>query len=306
MPLARTVVGLEFSGPVMNAAGTAKTLEEVRQLANSDSSAIVVGTLTTHPTKGQKGKTFLSYGGSSLNSKGLPNEGFFDYYKENLPKMSQLAKTAGKPLIASVAGSTPSEFARLADLCFKTGASIVEINLGCPNLFKESEQKPILGFDLIAISQILKELTTLLSKKANITLKMSPFSDPYQLKTTAEAITQYPIVKGIVTTNTFPNCLLYTLEGGEVNDKLSTPYGLGALSGAALKPIGLGQVVQWRQNLPPNIEVIGVGGIHSGLDILEYETAGARLCQVGTAFLKTHTGIFKNLNQSYIAIDFTL
>lgn len=82
--------------------------------------------------------------------------------------------------------------------------------------------------------------------------------------------------------------------------ELAHCLGFGGMAGSALKPIGLGQVRQWRNLLPERIAVIGVGGVTRGRDILDYLRAGATTVQIATAFLDRGLPVFCDLVSEFV------
>ncbi|MDO8691281.1 MAG: dihydroorotate dehydrogenase, partial [Dehalococcoidia bacterium] len=140
--LAVRLMGLALEHPLMNAAGTCKSLDEVKQLSRASTSAIMVGSITLQERAGNSGNVYVAGPRFSLNSLGMPNPGA-SYYEKHLPTMAALAHDAGKPLLVSVAGFTPPEYGELAAVAFDGGADAVELNLGCPNVWQAEQLKPI-------------------------------------------------------------------------------------------------------------------------------------------------------------------
>lgn len=272
---------LELQFPLMNAAGTCKSLEDVRKLAEqAEIGAVTVGSITLLPRDGNAGDVFEVRDGYSLNALGMPNRGA-EYYTEVLPAMVDMAHAHGKPLIVSVAGFTPDEYAKLAKIAFDGGADAVKLNLGCPNVRDGGQQHPIMSFSPPAIRATLTQVHDAVGVDRVVGLKCSPFSNPLDLVRVAEVVNDFPWVTYVATTNSFPNTVLLNPDGKPC---LSTTF--GGLAGPAMKPIGLGQVMQWRKLLSPHIHVIGVGGVATGQDLLDYKRAGATACQVATAYLR--------------------
>ncbi len=148
MPLATTLCGVELEHPLMNAAGTCKTAEQAVRFAESAVSAVVIGSITVEERPVNSGNTYASHPSGSyslLNAMGLPNPGSA-YYREHLPAMCAAITAAGKYPIVSVVGFSPEEYAELAELAYASEAWLVEINLGCPNVWGDGGQKPIPSF----------------------------------------------------------------------------------------------------------------------------------------------------------------
>lgn len=286
--LAVNLMGIRLEHPLMNAAGTCKFLEEVSRLARSAASAILVGSITLEARPGNSGNVYWAGPMFSLNSLGMPNPGA-RYYDEQLPAMVERAHDAGKPLFVSVAGFTPAEYGDLASLVLERGADAVELNLGCPNVWHEKEQKPIACFDPSLVAEIMRRVENGVGAEARVAIKISPFSDPSALLEVARVIQGYRVAKAVTTTNTFPNAFCYDESGQPL---ISPGGGLAGFAGPALKPIGLGQVRQLRNILPDRVQIIGAGGISNGRDVMDYLRAGAAATQIATAFLERYERVF--------------
>lgn len=283
--------------PIMNAAGTCKLVEDVEKLAPSAVAAILVGSITVEDRAGNSGNTYQfdpRRGLYSLNSLGLPNPGK-KYYHKCLPEMVAMAHKAGKPLILSGAGFTPAEYAELALLARDGGADLFEANLGCPNVWDGGKQKRIASFSPYLVAEILRTVSDAVGNDIPLAVKVSPFSDPYLLAEIAGVVLTSPILC-VTAVNTFPNAFGFSERG----ERLITPAeGLAGLGGPALKPIGLGQVKQWRSLLPPHMHLIGAGGISNGKDVWEYLRVGATAVQVATMYLERGEAVFSTLLQEF-------
>lgn len=276
----------------MNAAGTCKILEDVEKLSRSASAAIMVGSITVKPRTGNSGDVYWAGSMFSLNSLGLPNRGAL-YYREVLPEMVAVAHSEGKPLFVSVAGFSPEEYADLAELAFRGEVDIVELNLGCPNVWQGSTQKRIACFDPAIVAEVLRCVEEKVGADAKVSIKISPFSDPFALAEVAQVIGASKLAKAVTTVNTFPNAFSYNGAKPRI-----TPG--GGLAGFAMKPICLGQIRQLRGLLPEHIQIIGVGGITHGEDIREYRESGAVATQVATAYLERHEQVFSSLLDEFL------
>jgi dihydroorotate dehydrogenase (fumarate) len=202
----------------------------------------------------------LGYG---LNSFGAKNDGVeaaLNMFGEN---------KFAHPLIISVAGFSIEDYVLCVEAVSKCIAvSAIELNLSCPN----TEHGKIFSFDLAILEELFKALAPYNQKP--LWVKLSPYSDPGQLTAVATLISNYrSTISAVVTCNTFPSAY----AGASA---ISPHDGLAGLSGPALKPISLGQVRQFRQQLHPDIAIIGVGGITTGNDVQDFLEAGANAVQV--------------------------
>src|SRR3989344_4134259 len=290
MELQTEVAGIRLEHPLMNAAGTCKMLEDVKELSRSATAAVMVGSITVEPRTGNAGDVYWAGPMFSLNSLGLPNRGA-PYYREVLPEMVAVAHGEGKPLFVSVAGFSPEEYTDLAELAFRGGADLVGLNLGCSNVWQGSGQKRIACFDPALVAEVLRLVEERVGADAKVSVKISPFSDPFALAEVAQVIGASKVAKAVTTVNTFPNAFSYN----GTKPRIAPGGGLAGLAGPAMKQIGLGQVRQLRSLLPEHIQIIGVGGITRGLDIREYLDSGAVATQVATAYLDQHEKVFFSL-----------
>lgn len=292
-------LGRELEHPIMNAAGTCKTLEDVKKLARSSVSAIMVGSITKEPRDGNPGNVWEHCGGYSLNSLGLPNRGF-DYYKQTIPEMKRIASDAGKLLFVSVAGFSPEEYAEGSLIAMEMGADFAEENLGCPNVWGDNGQKPIASFSPSLSDRII----SMVSKDiGQFGVKLSPYSNPTELANMAEMLNGWcRVVRFVTTSNTFPNAFDCHADGKQL---IAVGKGLAGYAGPGMKPIALGQLVQFRDLLDKGIEMIGAGGVANGQDVVDYERCGAKLVQVGSEFARSHDpNVFGGMLQEYVDLTF--
>lgn len=269
------IADTELSSPVMNAAcSLAKTFEDVEAFCKTKSSAVVVGSITLEPREGNQEPRWYDAGEYALNSFGMPNRGM-EYYKTALPKMAKRVRDADKAFIVSIAGFSVNDYVQLAQMVNETGIDILELNFGCPNIQKQGR---IISFD----SELMREILTSVAKvtRLPLMLKLSPYSDPIQLREIARMIATHDTVAAVVTSNSFPNG--YMSQDGK--DLIASSY--AGMNGRALLPIGLGQVRQFREHLPERVAVVGVGGIESPEDVKKYLNAGASAVQVASHLVR--------------------
>ncbi len=283
--------------PVGNAAGWCKSVWDVKDLARSAASFLVVGSITKERRSGNPSNTFNNDPQFTLNSLDLPNGGI-DALAQSAPDMVRAAHMARKPIIASIAGFTPKEFGELAQRVKKMGFDGVEVNLGCPNVADGGVRKPIISYRPDLVRTVLEEVFPRI-RVLNwfISVKVSSM-DPDRLDEIASVITLFPI-DAIVTQNSVPNCLDYRTNGKPMID---TPdeTGYAGGSGKQIFQQALGQVKQWRERLPENIEVWGVGGVQSGDDVQKMLWAGASVVQIGTTYFIGGAKVFRDIAVQFV------
>lgn len=305
--------GMELEHPVMIASGMVKTLAELESAVNSSASAIVIGTLTGsfEERLGNPEPRWLydPDRGYMVNAMGLPELGLRYYWEHDLEflRLLDLARERGKKIILSVAplGDFEGDLQQLISLAGRWSVDAIELNLGCPNVWGSGEQKAIASFDLAGMR---RQINFVLNHwKGRVGLKVSPYSNPLELRATAQMIADdtwneklgYRDRIYIVTSNTFPNAIV--MQDGK--PYLSTT--LGGFSGPAFLPIALGQVYQWVEALKgfdSLIPVVGVGGITSGQDVADFLACGATAVQAAAYYWNYGANSIERIVAEWVAL----
>jgi dihydroorotate dehydrogenase len=290
-PASPTVIaGLHFSGRLMNGAYIgSKNFADIKRLVASQAHAVVVGSVSVQPRQQNSGHGYWHHREKflSLNSFGMPNGGL-PYFEQYLPKMVSLAHAHNKPLIANLIGFSDEEFIRLIAFAQGAGVDMVELNLGCPNVWEAGVQERIMSYH----PQLLQNLLRKIAKHRPlipISIKISPLP-PDLLREVCEVTSNSGVIQAVTATNTYPNASLTSGTKIAKDEKL-----LAGLSGRALKPISLGVVSQLRQLLPASIDIIGCGGISSANDVADYLAAGAKAVQIATALVDEGPAVFDKI-----------
>ena len=267
------VGGVSFPNfPIMIGAGACKIPEETRKWLQV--APVVSGSYTPEERAGNEGAhlffpeteaEFLEKG-FGLNSFGMPNMGIAGAVREFSSFKTE------QPIIISIAGFSMEDYMNGVSAICKNPDIIfaaIELNFGCPN----TGHGKIMSFDPELLNALFFELSVR-NYPIPIWAKLSPYSDPGLLKEVADVMNvNADVIDAVVACNTFPNAY----AGAE---NISPNNGLAGLSGPALKPIALGQVVQFRQHLGPKMDIIGVGGITTGNDVIDFFDAGASAVQL--------------------------
>jgi dihydroorotate dehydrogenase (fumarate) len=280
MSLVTSLAGIELEHPLMNAAGTCKTFEHAKKFARSAVSAIVVGPVTPQERGGNPGNVYWQGEFYSLNSLGMPNPGENYFFSYHWPRIREVALMGNKPVILQIAGFNDQDYVKVARQAARQGVEHIELNFGCPNVWDDGSQHGIISFDPETIVLIVKLVREVFG--GTIGIKLSPYSDPELLKRVAEAINSLGADVGYVAcSNTFPNAFVVDPDTG--NSVISVGGGLAGLSGKAMKPIAMGQVKQF-QALLEHADIVGVGGITTWKDVMDFRMAGATAVQASTAY----------------------
>ena len=269
------IAGIKMKNPVMVASGTFGYGEEVSKFVDLDKlGAIVTKTITLEPREGNPPPRIVETASGMLNSIGLQNKGIKDFIEHRLPFLAKF-KT---PVIANIAGDSASEYAKLAKMLNEESAiKGIELNISCPNVTKGGM---FFCFDPKATAELVK--TVRKETSLPLVVKLSPnVTDITLIAKEAEAAGADAI------------SLINTLLGMSIDIEKKT-FSLanktGGLSGPAIKPVALRMVYQVAQAV--KIPVIGIGGIMTGNDAIEFFLAGASAIQVGTAnFVDTQAPI---------------
>ncbi len=258
--------GIALKNPVMTASGTFGYAEEFKDLSDLNRlGAIIVKGLSLLPTKGNPAPRIVETACGMLNAIGLENIGIEAFIADKLPFL----KTIPTPLLVNIYGTTIEEYMQLAARINDTeGIAGIEINISCPNVKRG-------GVAFGTDSRLVYEVVQSVRKETSlpIIVKLSPnVTDITSIARSAEDAGADAI------------SLINTITGMAVDIRTRRPKLAnitGGLSGPAIKPIALRMVWQTAQHV--KIPVIGIGGIMTAEDALEFMIVGASAIQVGTA-----------------------
>ncbi len=263
--LSTEVAGLKLANPIILASGVlGETGETLARVIRSGAAAVVTKSIGLEPRAGHNNPTIVELEYGLLNAMGLPNPGVQEYRKE-LEAVFKLEV----PVIGSIFGKDETEFSKLAGIMTDYGASAIELNLSCPHAKGYGAE---IGSDPKMVKSITSAVKNTVSKP--VLVKLTPnTSDIVALGKSAVD----GGCDGIVAIN--------TVKGMAISPELGMPIlsnKFGGYSGPGIKPIGIRCVFELASaNL--EVPIIGVGGINSGADVVEYLMAGATAVQIGTA-----------------------
>lgn len=272
----------------MNASGVhCMTVKELEELSASKAGAFITKSATTSERQGNPEPRYYSVPLGSINSMGLPNEGF-DYYLNYVIKYQK--EHAGEAIpFFSVAGMSLDEnlnlLQKIEESEFK---GVTELNLSCPNV----PGKPQVAYDFEMTEQILNSVFKFFKKPLGV--KLPPYFDFAHFDTMAKILNQFPLA--------YVNCInsigngLY-IDVNEESVVVKPKNGFGGIGGEYIKPTALANVRAFYTRLNPNIKIIGTGGIKTGQDAFEHLLCGATMLQVGTELYKEGVSIFARLEK---------
>lgn len=256
---------LHLKNPVLTASGTFGYGLEYRDFFDPAClGGLITKTVTLKPREGNPLPRIAETPGGMLNSIGLANVGVESFLQSKLPELESL-NTA---VIVNIAGDTVEEYCLLLQkIAPHPRVDAIEVNVSCPNVEKG-------GLAFGADAAVVEELTHCLRPETEkpLILKLTPnVTDIQSIAAAAESAGADAL------------SLINTVLGMGVNIRTRKPLlarVTGGLSGPAIKPIALAKVYQASQAV--SIPVIGLGGILSGEDAVEFFIAGASAIQVGT------------------------
>ena len=258
--------GLLLKNPVMTASGTFGYGSEYNEFVDLNHlGGIVVKGLSLKPSKGNPPPRIVETPSGMLNAIGLENVGIDAFISEKLPFLKQFQT----PVITNIYGRDMDEYAALALRVEETeGIAGVEVNISCPNVKLGGIA---FGADPDSAHRVVQAVRNQTTK--HVMVKLSP-----------NVTDIVEIASGVEDAGADSLSLINTLTGMAVDIDTCRPKLAnitGGLSGPAIKPIALRMVWQVAQKV--SIPVIGVGGIMTTQDALEFLMVGATAVQVGTA-----------------------
>ncbi len=271
------VAGIELTNPFILASGIwGESGASLRGAHEAGAAAVITKSIGLHPRPGYPNPTVETYDRwGFLNAMGLPNPGIEEY-----PAEIALARDAGVPVIGSVFAGTASELAEVGRKMAATGVLALELNLSCPHAEGLGSE---IGCDPDAVESITRAVVD--AVRVPVIAKLTP--NTHDIAALARAAE-----RGGAAAVSAVN----TLRALSIDVRLRRPtlsHGMGGLSGSALKPVGLASV--WQIYRAVRVPVIGIGGIMTAQDALEYILAGARAVQVGTAVAFDGIRVFRSL-----------
>ena len=262
--------GFALANPVLAASGclgggsdAPAALVDLQRLG-----AVVTRSLTYSGSKGWPTPRAAETPSGLLSAVGIQNPGVQAFLAHDLPRY----RKAGVPLIASVAGSSLDEYVRVAGaLHLQHGIVALEVYLSCPD--DERDGEPFYG-RIERLTEIVGAVARL--SRVPVFAKLPPFVP--RLVETAQACIRAGAF-GLTLIDAVP---ALAVDADRLRTKTARP--VAGLSGPAIKPIALAAVYQVAHAVP-NAPVLGVGGVTTGEDAVEFLLAGAWAVQVGTALL---------------------
>lgn len=279
MNLKVNIAGIEMNNPMMTASGTFGSGKEFEAYVdiNRIGGVIVKGVANKEWLGNPSPRIAETYGGM-LNSVGLQNPGMEVFIQEDVPFLRQF----DTKIIVNLAGKTIDEYVEVATRLQTADVDMLELNISCPNV---KEGGVAFGIDpgmAMKVTEAVKRVA-----KQPLIVKLSPnVTDIVEIAKAAEA-------GGADALSVINTLIGMRIDARKRKPVLERKY--GGLSGPAIKPIALRMVHQVRQQT--DLPIIGLGGIMTGEDAIEFMMAGANAFAVGTASLLDPSATMRILDE---------
>ena len=262
-----SLAGLELANPVIAASGTFGYGIEFEEIVSLEKlGAIVTKGVSLEPMAGHAAPRIVQTAAGMLNAIGLQNVGVGEFIKRKLPPMKRYPRCK---VIVNVFGYTVTDYVAVIELLNEAeGIAAYELNVSCPNVHAGGMA---FGADTGSLEYLVSRAKSVAARPLIVKLTPNVTSIAQMARVAADAGAD-----GLSVVNTF---LAMAIDVEERKPRLSNVT--GGLSGPAIKPIALRMVYETAQAV--KIPVMGMGGIVTAEDAVEFLLAGASAVQVGTA-----------------------
>jgi len=272
-----SLAGLRLANPTMLASGIlGYSVETFESVARGGAGAIVTKSVGLKPREGYANPTVVQVSSGLVNAMGLPNPGIQEFVQE----IRKAKATLHVPLIVSVYGFSPDEYARVAGGAVAAGADAIELNVSCPHV-KETGSE--IGQSSQVLIQVVRKVKDTINKP--VFVKLSPNV------TSIEEIAEAAANAGADALT-----IMNTVKALAIDSETMMPVlanKTGGLSGPAVKPIALRHVFSVYERV--EVPIIGCGGISNWQDAVEFLLAGASAVQIGTAISAIGPAVFQKV-----------
>jgi len=277
--LTTDLCGIRMANPIVTASGTSGYGPELARFYDLKAfGAFTVKSLTLEKRAGNPTPRIAECASGILNSIGIQSEGVRHFIAHDLPVL----RRQEVPVIVSIAALTVDEFPKIAAILdAQQGISAIEVNISCPNLEAGGCS---FGSDPEVSGRIVRRVKS--ATRLPVIAKLTPNVSDITL-----------IARSVEAAGADAVTLINTIGGMAIDIETQKPKlanVFGGLSGPAIKPVGIKMV--WQVYHAVNIPIIGVGGVMTGEDAVEYILAGATAVGIGTVLFQDPWAIFDILD----------
>ena len=286
--LTTTLAGVEFPNPVFTASGCAAAGQELDQFFDVTLlGGVVTKSIMLAPRSGRATPRMAETPSGMVNSIGLQGPGIDAFLEHDLAWLAE----RGARAVVSIAGGSVDDYAKLATrLKGRPGLSMVEVNISCPNV---EDRGQVFACDPRAASDVVAAVRRNTAPGIPVFAKLSP--DVTDIAAIARSCVDAG-ADGLSVINTLLGLVIDTTTMRPVLGGIT-----GGLSGPAIRPVAVRCVWQVHQALP-DVPILGMGGIRTGLDALEFLLAGASAVSVGTTVFGDPTAPMRILDELAAAL----
>ena len=259
--------GLELENPIMTASGTYGYASEYNDFIDvSKLGSVVTKAISLNPRAGNRHLRITETRAGMINSIGLENVGIDKFLEVKVPELTE----NNIDYVMNVAGSTLEEYVQVAKKCDENGVKAIELNVSCPNVKSGCLE---FGTDENSLYELVSAVRAVYN--GFLIVKLTPNVTSIEKlgiaaeKAGANAVSAINTLKGT------------SIKIERVRGKFVKTIVQGGYSGIGIKPVAIGAVCRLSKVI--NIPIIGIGGIETLDDVLEFFAAGAEAVQVGTA-----------------------
>ena len=278
-----TLGGAWFPAPIFTASGCASSGKELAQFFPlREIGAVVTKSIMVKPRAGRPTPRMAETPSGMLNSIGLQGPGIDAFLIEDIPWLA----AQGSRIIVSIAGETAEEYATLArKLRGVSGISAIEVNISCPNV---ENRGLVFACDPNSASEVTRSVRSIIGGDLPILAKLTP-----------DVTNIAAIDRAVIDAGADGIAMINTVLGMVINTDTMRPHlggKTGGLSGPAIRPIAIRAIYQVREALP-NVSILGMGGVASGMDAFEMILAGASGVSIGTASFGDPSAVYRIQNE---------